>query len=55
MISPNPNPDPAGALDLGSVLGHSHAFGLVAGRCAAGFPANSYCRRMSRASNTSVY
>jgi len=35
MISPNPYPDPAAALDLGSVLGHSHAFGLVAGRCAA--------------------
>ncbi|MFY9728079.1 MAG: hypothetical protein WB579_24925 [Bryobacteraceae bacterium] len=28
-------PDPASPLDPGSVLGQSHAFGLVAGRCSA--------------------
>lgn len=49
MPHSTPKPDPAATLDLGSVLGQSHAFGLVAGRCSAAQAACLHRLRTTRA------
>ncbi|MGB7760429.1 MAG: hypothetical protein WBL61_11400 [Bryobacteraceae bacterium] len=48
MLPSTPKPDPAGPLGLGSTLGQSHAFGLVAGRCLAGQAACLHRLRKTR-------
>jgi hypothetical protein len=42
------NSDPTGPLDLGCVLGQSHAFGPVAGRCSAAQAAYLHQLRKTR-------
>jgi len=49
MLHSTPKPDAADSLNLASILGQSHAFGLVAGRCSAAQAACLHRLRTTRA------
>jgi len=49
MDHSTPTPDLAATLELGSALGQSHAFGLVAGRCSAAQASCLHCIRATPA------